>query len=142
MTIVLLILLNILCLLLLVNIHPNITSIGSKKALPKLSIAALLISILLPDKSTVFIFKSLSFWEDTAKIILLEFYKYAGKDTPEWIDYIMEEDVSGQADEESELEIRAFFINIINDAYNKFVRTLPLEKQNDTIAKAIQRSTQ
>jgi hypothetical protein len=43
----------------LVNIHPNITSFGSKKELPKLSIAALLISILLPDKFTVFIFKSL-----------------------------------------------------------------------------------
>src|SRR5918999_854633 len=59
-TIVLLNLLNILCLLLLVNINPRITSIGSKKDLPKLSIAAVLISILLsPDKSIVFIFKSL-----------------------------------------------------------------------------------
>src|SRR5918994_70423 len=48
-----------LCLLLLVNIHPNITSIGSKKAFPKLSIAAFLMSILLPDKSTVLNFKTL-----------------------------------------------------------------------------------
>jgi hypothetical protein len=38
-TIVLLALLNILCLLLLVNIHPKMTSSGSKNALPKLSIA-------------------------------------------------------------------------------------------------------
>ena len=58
-TMVLLILLNILCVLLLVNIHPKITSIGRRNDFPKLSIAAYLISTLLPDKSIVFILKSL-----------------------------------------------------------------------------------
>jgi hypothetical protein len=76
-------------------------------------------------------------WEDTAKIIITEFYEYACKDTPEWIDLIMEEDVSFQSDEETELELRAFLVNMINDGYNKFVRTLPLESQNDTISRAI-----
>jgi len=79
-------------------------------------------------------------WEDTAKLILKEFYEHAGckdEEIPKWIDYILEEDVSGQADEETELELRAFLVNMINDAYSKYVRTLPLEQQNDAVDKAI-----
>ena len=54
-----LILLNILCLLLLVKSEPKITSIGSKNDFPKLSIAAFLISISLPDRLVDLIFKSI-----------------------------------------------------------------------------------
>jgi len=54
MTIVLLALLNNLCLLSFVNIHPAITSSGSKNDLPKLSIKAALTFTASPDVSTVF----------------------------------------------------------------------------------------
>jgi hypothetical protein len=77
-------------------------------------------------------------WEDTAKAIITEFYKYAGKDAPEWIDYIMEEDVSGQSDEETELEIRAFLINAITEAYTKHFKTFSSIQQNNESDRAIQ----
>ena len=54
MTIVLLALLNNLCLLSFVNIHPTITSSGSKNDLPKLSIKAAFTFTASPDVSTVF----------------------------------------------------------------------------------------
>lgn len=76
-------------------------------------------------------------WEETAKIILTEFYKHAGKDAPEWIDYIMEEDVSGQADEEMELEIRALLVNAITEAYSRHVKTLSPMQQSDEVDKIL-----
>lgn len=80
-------------------------------------------------------------WEDTAKIVLTDFYKYVDKKTPEWINYIMDEDVSGQADEETELEIRAFLMNAITEVYSRHLRTLPLEQQKDALDKLLENSS-
>ncbi len=52
---------NILRLLLLVKIHPNITSIGSKKALPRLSIAAVLTLILFKKFHSLYLQNSLAY---------------------------------------------------------------------------------
>src|SRR5215216_6417305 len=57
-TIVSLALLNSLCLFSFVNIQPKNTSIGSKKALPKLCIAIFLLLGKFPAKSVVFILSS------------------------------------------------------------------------------------
>ena len=63
-------------------------------------------------------------WKETAKVVIVEFYKTAGLDAPYWIDYFLEEElhiVDDSADD-VRLLVRAFFINLINDTYNKYAR--------------------
>jgi hypothetical protein len=63
-------------------------------------------------------------WKETAKIVITEFYKTADLDAPYWIDYFLEEElhiVDDSADD-VRLLVRAFFINLINETYNKYAR--------------------
>jgi hypothetical protein len=63
-------------------------------------------------------------WKETAKVVIAEFYKAGGLDAPNWIDYFLEEElhiVEDSADD-VRLLVRAFFINLINDTYNKYAR--------------------
>jgi hypothetical protein len=64
-------------------------------------------------------------WKETAKVIITEFYKTGGGlDAPYWIDHFLEEElhiVDDSADD-VRLLVRAFFINLINDTYNKYAR--------------------
>jgi hypothetical protein len=63
-------------------------------------------------------------WKLIAREILVEFYKTAGKSEPEWIDYFVQETQLVDIKEESDLNLRNFFINIINEQYNKYHRSI------------------
>jgi hypothetical protein len=64
-------------------------------------------------------------WEDIAKTILTEFYKTAGKEkTPSWINCLVEQKAIEESSEETHFELRAFFMDIITNAYSRHIRTL------------------
>jgi hypothetical protein len=64
-------------------------------------------------------------WEDIAKTILTEFYKAAGKkQPPSWLNYLVEQKAVEESSEETHFELRAFFMDIITNAYSKHIRTL------------------
>ena len=64
------------------------------------------------------------YWEDTAKAVLEAFYKTVGKDSPQWIDRLVEQDQIEAHVEEGKLKLRAFFVRVINETYNAHIRTL------------------
>jgi hypothetical protein len=70
-------------------------------------------------------------WEDIAKVILIEFYKTAGKEAPSWLNYLIEQKVIEESSEETHFELRAFFMDIITNTYSKHIRTLTANQ--DTI---------
>jgi hypothetical protein len=63
-------------------------------------------------------------WKDTAKVVLAEFYNTAGLDAPYWFDYFLEEElhIIDDSADDVRLLVRAFFINLFNDTYNKYAR--------------------
>jgi hypothetical protein len=62
-------------------------------------------------------------WQDIALDVLVEFYRYAGCQTPEWIDYLEEQrDAIDESSEKTHFELRAFLISKINDAYSRNCR--------------------
>jgi hypothetical protein len=58
--------------------------------------------------------------------ILKEFYKAADRDLPDWIDLFVEEPQQVLEDniDYTRLQVRSFFINTINEAYQKYFRVL------------------
>jgi hypothetical protein len=65
-------------------------------------------------------------WEDIAKIILTELYNAAGKDKqpPSWLNYLVEQKAIEESSEETHFQLRAFFMDIITNAYSRHIRTL------------------
>jgi hypothetical protein len=63
-------------------------------------------------------------WKIISQKVLAEFYKSAGKPQPEWIEYFVQETQLVDSKEESDLVLRAFFINIVNELYNKHRRII------------------
>ena len=55
------------------------------------------------------------YWEDIAKLILREFYKMVGKEPPEWIDRLVEQDQIEAHVNDGRLRLRGFFVRAIND---------------------------
>jgi hypothetical protein len=62
-------------------------------------------------------------WREIGGIILAELYNEARKPQPEWINYIVDESQIANAKEDLRLELRAFFLNEINNIYTKHKRT-------------------
>lgn len=52
------------------------------------------------------------YWEDSAKVILREFYKAAGRGAPEWIDRLVEQDQIEAHVEEGKLKLRALLCSV------------------------------
>ena len=63
-------------------------------------------------------------WKLVSREILVEIYKAAGKSQPEWIDYFVQETQLIDSKEETDLILRSFFINIVNELYNKHHRSI------------------
>jgi hypothetical protein len=73
-------------------------------------------------------------WIDIAKRILAEFFKAAGKDVPDWIEYLVQETQVQDAALEQEQIVRGFFIKTINDTYTRSYRALiPREDIDEVI---------
>jgi hypothetical protein len=73
-------------------------------------------------------------WKLIAREILVEFYKTAGKYQPEWIDYFVQETQLVDIKEETDLNLRNFFMNIINEQYNKYDRSIDSNKKEEEAA--------
>jgi len=59
-------------------------------------------------------------WKEITKRILIEFYQYADKEVPEWIEYFIEQrDAIDESNEKIQSALRAFFRNKINDVYSR-----------------------
>ena len=79
---------------------------------------------------------SKSNWIDIAKRILVEFFKAAGKEVPEWIDYFVQETQVQDAALEQEQIVRGFFVKAINEAFSRNYRVLtPREDVDEVITK-------
>jgi hypothetical protein len=63
-------------------------------------------------------------WEDIAKTILTELYNTADKQQPSWLDYLVEQKAIEESSEETHFQLRAFFMDIITNAYSRHIRTL------------------
>ena len=66
-------------------------------------------------------------WKETAKDVILRLYEQAGKPTPYWIDYFIEEKQLEDSIDDLRLSLRAFLINLINDTYNKYTRNFNID---------------
>ena len=56
-------------------------------------------------------------WIDIAKRILVEFFKAAGMDIPDWIEYFVQETQVQDAALEQEQIVRGFFVKAINEDF-------------------------
>ncbi|HEV8406248.1 MAG TPA: hypothetical protein VGQ13_10145 [Nitrososphaera sp.] len=72
---------------------------------------------------------------DLSRMILVEFYKVAGRDAPEWIDHYAQEDGVEAAAENIRLYMRGFFLDLINKKYREFA---PLGSQADSLEQKIE----
>jgi hypothetical protein len=73
-------------------------------------------------------------WKLIAREILVELYKTAGKSEPEWIDYFVQETQLVDIKEETDLNLRNFFMNIINEQYNKYHRSIDSTSKTEEAA--------
>jgi hypothetical protein len=75
-------------------------------------------------------------WIDIAKLILVEFFKAAGMDILDWIDYFVQETQVRDAALEQEQIVRGFFVKAINEAFSRNYRVLtPREDVDEVITK-------
>ena len=75
-------------------------------------------------------------WIDIAKRILVEFFKAAGMDIPDWIEYFVQETQVQDAALEQEQIVRGFFVKAINEAFSRNYRVLtPREDEDEVITK-------
>ena len=75
-------------------------------------------------------------WIDAAKHVLVEFFKAAGMEVPDWIDYFVLETQVQDAALEQEQIVRSFFIKIINETFTRNYRALtPREDIEEVINK-------
>jgi hypothetical protein len=61
-------------------------------------------------------------WKKTAEVLIIKFYGAAGKPAPYWVDYFVEENRLEESIDDSRVLLRSFFINFVNNTYNKFSR--------------------
>jgi len=76
---------------------------------------------------------SQSDWKDIAKRILVEFFKTARKEVPDWIEYFVQETHVQDAALEQEQIIRGFFIRTINEAFSRNYRALTPREDIDEV---------
>ena len=75
-------------------------------------------------------------WIDAAKHVLVEFFKAAGMEVPDWIDYFVLETQVQDAALEQEQIVRSFFVKIINETFTRNYRALtPREDIDEVINK-------
>ena len=72
-------------------------------------------------------------WEDIAKIILAEFYNAADREPPSWLYYLVEQKAIEESSEETHFELRAFFMDIITNAYSRHIKTLTPNQSHDIV---------
>jgi hypothetical protein len=59
-------------------------------------------------------------WKDIAKGIIIEFYQFADKEVPEWIEYFVEQrDAIDESNEKAMFALRSFFVTKINETYSR-----------------------
>jgi hypothetical protein len=59
-------------------------------------------------------------WKFIAKRILIEFYQFADKEVPKWVEYFIEQkDAVDESSEKTQFALRAFLVNEINSAYSR-----------------------
>ncbi|MGD9534538.1 MAG: hypothetical protein AB7V56_12315 [Candidatus Nitrosocosmicus sp.] len=59
-------------------------------------------------------------WKDIAKRILIEFYQFAGKEVPEWVEYFIEQkDAVDESSEKTQFALRSFLVKEINSTYSR-----------------------
>jgi hypothetical protein len=63
-------------------------------------------------------------WKAIASTIISNIYRAAGRDPPEWIDYFVEETQLSDSKEDVELVLRAFFLNKVNETYNRHYKAI------------------
>lgn len=63
-------------------------------------------------------------WEEIGKVIISEFYNAANRQAPEWINYLVEENVIEDTNDETHFELRSFFMDIITNTYSRHIKTL------------------
>jgi hypothetical protein len=74
-------------------------------------------------------------WIEISKLILTEFFKSAGKEVPDWIQYFVEESGVQDAALEQEQSVRGFIIGAINEAFSRNYRTfIPRDDVYDEIS--------
>jgi hypothetical protein len=61
---------------------------------------------------------------------ILEFYRSADMTLPDWIEFFVGVDVLDSNADDTRLQIRAFFINAINEAYQKYTRIMSSANTN------------
>ena len=62
-------------------------------------------------------------WEELSKEILQNFYQFAGLETPQWIDYFVEQrDAVDESSEKTFFGLRAILANKINEACSKYLK--------------------
>jgi len=76
---------------------------------------------------------SKSDWTDIAKGILVEFFKAARKEVPDWIEYFVEETQVRDAALEQEQIVRGFFVKTINEIFSRNYRTLTPREDVDEV---------
>jgi hypothetical protein len=72
-------------------------------------------------------------WMDAAKYILAEFFKAAGKEVPDWLEYLLQETQVQDAALEQEQIIRGFLVKTINDIFTRNYRTLTPKEDIDEV---------
>ena len=63
-------------------------------------------------------------WKEIAEHILEQMFMLAGKNSPEWIKYFVEEHQLKESKEDVELLFRSYIVNKINDIYNRYSRNI------------------
>ena len=59
-------------------------------------------------------------WKNIAKDILIEFYQFADKEVPEWIEYFVEQkDAVDESNENTMFALRSFLITRVNETYSR-----------------------
>jgi hypothetical protein len=72
-------------------------------------------------------------WTDAAKYILAEFFKAAGKEVPDWIEYFVQETQVQDSALEQEQIVRGFFVKTINDSFARNFRALTPREDTDEV---------
>ncbi len=67
-------------------------------------------------------------WTEIGTEVLKSFYQEAGLATPDWIDLMVENEQASESQDEVRLLMRRYFVNLINDACNRY--RPPLDKDN------------
>ena len=63
-------------------------------------------------------------WNEISKTILAEMYDSVGLQTPEWINFIAQENIYEESKEDLDLVLRGYLINKINETYNKYHKSI------------------